>query len=325
MAAADYYEDSSSESSDPDRGAGPGRRRKRVPQSRDFTVVEDISIPTSVLSRVGSLVRQSRPASRSISAAMNPKMALKHLIMSKRRVDDRTVDDVMSKITTLDGNFVKGAIIFGKLNILKKIIEKFGYEFAQASVRYGLGLEAAQYRQLDILKWILDVYGDEKFDPQMGLMFATNNGDFEMVRYLVETRGADINEFSGIGTPLGAALRSENREIIEYMTNLGGNTTLINAFKFKDAVSAGDLETVIRIANLSYFMTTDILGNINRAAKLDHFEVLKFLLNEFESQIIGEGKHLVSIYLDMDIIKEGANRSCKYLYNWLVERRLGRF
>jgi hypothetical protein len=268
MAAAGHevdYEvgyDDSSESSDPDSGHGTGARR-RVPQSRDFTVVEDLLVPTSIidelgrvkllgevdygaekaewfrkrfeetgrkwrgsqtLRQVGSLVAQSKPASRSISTEMNPETALRHLLKSKREMVDREtikklVEQIKEKIEglpyskfTLD-HFLLDAVRSHKMKITEYLIDAGVNSKDQLEHAFRI---AAIYGHLDIMRYLVDFHGvDPRNQDDSSVVHAAQNGHLDIVRYLVEECGSDPNQGMG-GTLIGAA-RNGHLDIVRYL------------------------------------------------------------------------------------------------------------
>ena len=150
-------------------------------------------------------------------------------------------------------------------------------------------LLAARYQKLDILKYILTkvqgvIKGDKSFTGDTALMIATFNDDLEMVKYLVEEQGFDVNCRDNKGyTPFIAACANNYMDLVVYYRFIAKADTGIRGFDKQSAVHRaafyGNIEVLLVLENYTTLRNNqpDKWGNlpIHYAAMNNNFSVVR--------------------------------------------------
>lgn len=79
------------------------------------------------------------------------------------------------------------------------------------------------------IKKALELGADDIFNGD-ALSIACSNGHVDIIRYLVEEKGIDVNYYDGYYTPLGRAIQHGNLEVVKLLVELGANVNhVVNA------------------------------------------------------------------------------------------------
>jgi hypothetical protein len=229
---------------------------------------------SQTLRQIGSLVAQSRPASRSISTEMNPFTALRHFINSERDMVDRST--------------------------IRKLILKNRYFY----LAYFL-IEAAKHGKLMILEELIKLGADPHANNELPLVIAAENGHFEIVQYLIEEHSADIKfdliqkiamkgqleilmylveerrVIPNLNVLLGA-ITGDQLDVVQYLVEFCGvNSHAKDEWPLKFAVMRGRLDIIkylIEVRRADPHIDDDNL--IILATTGGYLEVLKYLIEE---------------------------------------------
>eukprot|EP00468_Gymnochlora_sp_CCMP2014_P013570 CAMPEP_0167745776 /NCGR_PEP_ID=MMETSP0110_2-20121227/3341_1 /TAXON_ID=629695 /ORGANISM="Gymnochlora sp., Strain CCMP2014" /LENGTH=334 /DNA_ID=CAMNT_0007630459 /DNA_START=47 /DNA_END=1048 /DNA_ORIENTATION=+ len=167
------------------------------------------------------------------------------------------------------------ACVEGDLKLVKTILKERPHSINHRSVVMPLHA-AVQHRRKKIVVWLIEngAFVDARTeDGSTAIALAAYNGDMELVKMLAE-RGSDpgIKNQQGYNA-LEVAQMQGYHEIHEYLTTSG---------RLQNAAMKGDLPTIKRMLKKKPWRVNEIrrFAPLHAAARFNHVELTKFLLNE---------------------------------------------
>eukprot|EP00467_Chlorarachnion_reptans_P025890 CAMPEP_0114514284 /NCGR_PEP_ID=MMETSP0109-20121206/16067_1 /TAXON_ID=29199 /ORGANISM="Chlorarachnion reptans, Strain CCCM449" /LENGTH=335 /DNA_ID=CAMNT_0001694305 /DNA_START=73 /DNA_END=1080 /DNA_ORIENTATION=- len=167
------------------------------------------------------------------------------------------------------------ACVAGDLATVKTILKERPHSINHRSVVMPIHA-AVQHRRKKVVVWLIDHGADVNArteDGSTAMALAAFNGDMEFVQMLTE-RGADPSVRNQQGyNAIEVANMQGYPEIKEFLMTPG---------RFQNAAKMGDLPTIQRMLKKKPWRINEIRvwGVLHAAARYNHTEMLKFLLNE---------------------------------------------